>query len=220
MRWRPTEVSQIPLTVAALEGFDITAAARRYLEPHLWLEFTDVPRSGVRVDYDELRQDRPLGVITKLENNVNNLGHILAAVVQSQATIAAEADRARAQYGQPFPHREALAATRSRSAQLAADLAEQRQHPGRQTPLSPRLRVPMRPRSARRHQRRPHCTTNHSATGTRPPTSRHGSPPTAHRVPCCRCSVRGAAPAASPTGHHRVRHDVTPRPDLNLIQHR
>jgi hypothetical protein len=113
------------VTVATLDGCDITATPRRHLEPHLWLEFSDVPRTGIRIDYDELRQDRPLGIVTKLENKINGLDHTLATITQSQTTIAAEADRARSQYGQPFAHSAALTATRERSAQLAADLAAQ-----------------------------------------------------------------------------------------------
>ena len=65
------------VAVASLAGFDITATARRYLQPHLVLELVDVPRSSTTVDYDELRTDRPLGIVTKLENRASELERTL-----------------------------------------------------------------------------------------------------------------------------------------------
>jgi hypothetical protein len=62
-----------PVHVATVAGFDVIATARRYLEPHLTLELDGVPRSSVRVDYDELRSDRPLGIVVKLENRAADL---------------------------------------------------------------------------------------------------------------------------------------------------
>ena len=133
---RDTNGDTRPVPVATIGGFDITATARRYLEPHLSLELDGVPRSGVRVEFDELRQDRPLGIVTKLENKITGLDHTLATITESHASIAAESERARAQYGQPFPHRDALSGARNRSTQLAAELAEQDHH---RTPIPPLL---------------------------------------------------------------------------------
>ncbi|MFP5373267.1 MAG: hypothetical protein ACLGI3_21345, partial [Actinomycetes bacterium] len=98
-----------------------------YLEPHLGLGLVDVPRSKVTVDYDELRSDRPLGIVTRLENKAADLERTLHTISDAAVRVAAEADRARAEYGQPYPHRQALDDARVRSAQLAAELAEQKQ---------------------------------------------------------------------------------------------
>jgi hypothetical protein len=116
-----------PVHVATVAGFDVIATARRYLEPHLTLELDGVPRSSVRVDYDELRSDRPLGIVVKLENRAADLERTRDRIQASEHDLVAEADRARSDYGQPFAHTQALADARARSAQLADELAEQDQ---------------------------------------------------------------------------------------------
>jgi hypothetical protein len=58
-----------PIRVATIAYFDVLATARRYLEPHLNLEPDGVPRTSVRVDYDDLRSDRPLGIVVKCGDN-------------------------------------------------------------------------------------------------------------------------------------------------------
>ena len=113
-----------PIHVATLAGFDVIATPRRYLEPHLNLELGGVPRTSFSVDYDELRSDRPLGIVVKLENRAADLERTRDRIQASEHDLAAEADRARSDYGQPFAHTVALADARARSAQLASELAE------------------------------------------------------------------------------------------------
>jgi hypothetical protein len=114
-----------PVHVGTVAGFDVITTARRYLEPHLNLELAGVPRSSVRVEYDELCSDRPLGIVVKLENRAADLERTRDRILASEHDLAAEADRARTDYGQAFPH--ALADASARSAQLADELAEQDQ---------------------------------------------------------------------------------------------
>ena len=116
-----------PVHVATVAGFDVIATPRRYLEPHLNLELGGVPRSSFSVDYDELRSDRPLGIVVKLENRAADLERTRDRIQASEHDVAAEADRARSDYGQPFAHTVALADARARSAQLASELAERDQ---------------------------------------------------------------------------------------------
>jgi N12 class adenine-specific DNA methylase len=117
-----------PTQVATIAGFDVIATARRYLEPHLNLELDGVPRSSFSVDYDELRSDRPLGIVVKLENRAADLERTRDRIQASEHDLAAEAARARSDYGQPFAHTQALAGARARSGELAAELAEKDQH--------------------------------------------------------------------------------------------
>ena len=116
-----------PTTVASIAGHEVIATARRYLEPHISLELAGVPRSHVRVEPDELRTDRPLGIVIKLENRAADLERTLSRLIHEADALAREGDRARNDYGQPFAHREALADARIRSTALAAELAEQSQ---------------------------------------------------------------------------------------------
>ena len=117
-----------PVHVATVAGFDVITTPRRYLEPHLNLELGGVPRSSFSVDYDELRSDRPLGIVVKLENRAADLERTRDRIQASEHDLAAEADRARSDYGQPFAHTQALADARARSAELATELAEKDQH--------------------------------------------------------------------------------------------
>ncbi len=114
-----------PNQIGNLGGFDVIATPRRFLEPHLSLELAGIPRSTVRVDFDELRNDRPLGIVVKLENRIGDLERTRHLVDDEHAALSREADRARDDYGQPFTRAEALQAARARSAELAAELAEQ-----------------------------------------------------------------------------------------------
>jgi hypothetical protein len=114
-----------PNHIGSLGGFDITATPRRFLEPHLSLELAGIPRSHIRVDYDELRADRPLGIVIQLENRVRDLERTRHKIEDEAAALAREAEQARADHGKPFTRREALDTARARSAQLAAELAEQ-----------------------------------------------------------------------------------------------
>jgi hypothetical protein len=114
-----------PTHVATVAGFDVIATARRYLEPHFTLELDGVPRSNVSVNFDELRSDRPLGIVIKLENRAADLERTRAKLIDEADTLAREAARARDDSDQPFPRRDALLAVRARSGELATELAEQ-----------------------------------------------------------------------------------------------
>lgn len=109
--------------VAQLGGFEILASGRRLLHPHLRLELSGVPRSGLDVDLDEARAARPLGIITRLENRVAGLAGIRADVSREIERASTERDRAAAELGQPFPHAQALDTARQRGAELEAELA-------------------------------------------------------------------------------------------------
>ncbi|MCW2632702.1 MAG: helicase domain protein, partial [Pseudonocardia sp.] len=111
--------------VAHIGGFDVLAAGQRLLEPHLRLELAGVPRSGFTLGLDEVRPDRPIGIITKLENRVAAISQLRAEVEQEIHRSTTERDRAAAELGQPFPHAAALATSRARETELAAELAEQ-----------------------------------------------------------------------------------------------
>jgi hypothetical protein len=80
--------------------------AQRYLQPHLSVELVDVPCSS-SISYDGLRADKPLGIITRLENKTHDLDRTHATIADLAANVSAEADRARTDYGQPFPHHQA-----------------------------------------------------------------------------------------------------------------
>jgi N12 class adenine-specific DNA methylase/SAM-dependent methyltransferase len=114
-----------PRVVARLGGFDVLAAGQRLLEPHLRLELAGVPRSGFTLGLDEIRPERPLGIITKLENRVAAIGQLRAEIEHEMHRSTTERDRATTELGQPFPHTDALATCRTRGAELAAELAEQ-----------------------------------------------------------------------------------------------
>jgi N12 class adenine-specific DNA methylase len=118
-----------PVILGSVGGFTVAATARRYLQPHLSVELVDVPRSSFTVSYYELRSDKPLGIIARLENKTHDLDRTRATIVGLAANVSAEADRARADYGQPFTHRQALLDARTRSAQLATELADPDRHP-------------------------------------------------------------------------------------------
>ena len=116
--------------VAHLGGFDVLAAGQRLLEPHLRLELAGVPRSGFTVGMEEIRPDRPLGIVTKLENRVAAIGQLRAELAHEIHRSTTERDRAATELGQPFPHTAALATCRARGTELATELAEQAtQHP-------------------------------------------------------------------------------------------
>ena len=109
--------------IATIAGFDVYATPRRFLEPHLILDLDGVPRSSFDVGFDELRADRPIGIITRLENRAADIDRTAARIQTQIDALAAEADRARHQYGQPFTHRGALDSARHRSTELAEELA-------------------------------------------------------------------------------------------------
>jgi len=111
--------------IAHLGGFDVLAAGQRLLEPHLRVELAGVPRSGFTLGLDEIRPDRPLGIITKLENRVAAISQLRAEIEQEIHRSSTERDRAATELGQPFPHTAALATCRTRGTELAAELAEE-----------------------------------------------------------------------------------------------
>jgi hypothetical protein len=114
-----------PQTVAQLGGFDVLASGHRVPDPHLRLELAGVPGSGFTLGLDELRPDRPLGIITRLENRAHGIATSRTELEHEITRLRSERDRAAADLGQPFPHADALATARRRSTELAAELAEQ-----------------------------------------------------------------------------------------------
>jgi len=116
-----------PTRVATVAGFDVIATARRYLEPHFTLELADVPLSSVSVGFDELRSERPVGIVIRLENRATDLERSLDKLTAEAAALSREAERSRADYGQPFAHTKALTDARALSADLATQLADQGQ---------------------------------------------------------------------------------------------
>jgi N12 class adenine-specific DNA methylase len=153
-----------PVHVASVAGFDVTATARRFLEPHLVLELAGVPRSSITVALDELRTERPLGIITKLENRAGELDRTLQRIHTTETSLTAEAGRARGDYGQPFAHTQALATARARSTELAAELAEP-------TPPAPEPAATQTPEAGTSH----HSTSDDTparAPETEPPATR------------------------------------------------
>ena len=113
-----------PRVVAHIGGFDVIAAGQRILEPQVRLELAGVPRSGFNLTLDEVRTDKPLGIITKLENRVAGISHTRVEVERDIERTSSERDRAAAEVGQPFTHADALTRSRSRGQQLAAEMAE------------------------------------------------------------------------------------------------
>jgi N12 class adenine-specific DNA methylase/SAM-dependent methyltransferase len=192
-----------PAHVATLAGFDIIATARRYLDPHFTLELSGVPLSSISVAFDELRADRPLGIVLRLENRASDLEHTAHKVAEEAAMLTREADRARAEYDKPFPRHDALIAARARSAELAAELAEQdtqRQHhpPSPAAALTP---TPARPIAA--------APTNGGGDPDRLPAD---SPPVT--APRKDAPPPPAVPAATASGR-----DWTARPPRSPAEH-
>ena len=203
-----------PATIATVAGLDVVATARRYLEPHFTLEFAGVPLTSFSVAFDELRSDRPLGIVTRLENRAGDLERTRDKLTDEAAALAREAERSRAEYGQPFAHTAALAAARSLSADLAAQLAEQNQHPTADQPgtsaassqtTSPTSATPPVPgdvvaatlnsRPPRRH--RPIATGPPSHHARRKTTSRWPATPRPRPSPPARRSRPWTDPASS-----------------------
>jgi hypothetical protein len=121
----PTARNIDPRVIAAIAGFDILATGQRLPDPHLILELHGVPRSGFTVTLDELNPERPLGLITRLENRAANLANTHAEVDHEITRTITERDRAQTELGQPFPHTDALTAARQRSADLDAEIFEE-----------------------------------------------------------------------------------------------
>ena len=181
-----------PVRIAHLAGFDITAVARRYLQPHVVLDLPAVPRSSITVDYEELRSDRPLGIITKLENRAAELERTRARVLAEHTRLSAEADRARAGYNQPFPHADALAKTRARAAQLAEELAT-RDTPPADTPAAART-APAPPTPLPTDATSPAATTPDAPARPRPPAPAHDPAPTSPARPTGAAGTQRSAP--------------------------
>ncbi len=112
-----------PTQVAELAGLRVLATAVRHPEPHLRLELADVPRSGLTVELAELRTARPTGLLARLENRAGSIGAVHTGIGRELEQLRAEHDRARAELDRPFPHLQALADARRRSARLTEELS-------------------------------------------------------------------------------------------------
>jgi len=114
-----------PVPVGTLAGFTVTATRRTGVDtPYLLVAITEIPRSAFRVEYPDLRDTRPLGIVTKLENRVSDLGYTTGKVTIEHERATIEVERARADMTAGFPHAQALADARERSSRLAEELAE------------------------------------------------------------------------------------------------
>ena len=69
-----------PTHVATIAGFDVYATPRRFFEPHLSLELAGAPRTNFTVDFNELRNDRPIGIVTRLENRASDLDRTVVRI--------------------------------------------------------------------------------------------------------------------------------------------
>jgi hypothetical protein len=161
-----------PHHVATIGGFTVDATPRRLLQPHLILQLAGVPRSGITVDYDELRSDRPIGIITRLENRADDVDRLIVRIDTEISGLSAEADRARSHYSQPFTHRDALAVARQRSAELTEQLARTDDDTATPAPTSTGAEAaptPVIATSADEQSRSPAPNVAHDRVTTRPP---------------------------------------------------
>jgi Helicase conserved C-terminal domain len=163
-----------PHHVATIAGFTVDATPRRLLQPHLSLQLAGVPRSGITVVYHELRSDRSIGIITRLENRADAIDRLIVRIDTEISGLRAEADRARSQYSQPFTHRDALAVGRQRSAELTEQLARTDDDTATPAPTSTEAEAaptPVTATSADEQTRSPAPNAAHDRVTTRPRTT-------------------------------------------------
>ncbi len=111
-----------PVPIGAVGGLTIEATTRRYPEMRLYLSLADVPRSGGDVEYSELRADRPIGLVTRLENRAANLPKTRIDLVAERASLITERERASSALLAPFAHTDALRNARALSQRLTEEL--------------------------------------------------------------------------------------------------
>lgn len=88
------------------------------------IDLAGVPRSTIDIRPRELDTERPLGIITKLENCVSRIPRSLQEVATETAKTHNEIDQAEAHIGPPFPRHDELEELRRRCIALTEELAE------------------------------------------------------------------------------------------------
>jgi N12 class adenine-specific DNA methylase/SAM-dependent methyltransferase len=116
-----------PTGLGALGGFTVGCSALRgaHGETLVQLGFSGVPLPPVRVTETELdlTPDKPpIGLIARLENRLADLDSERASALDAIAHAEAEAERARAALGAPFPQAAELSRARAESDRLAEEL--------------------------------------------------------------------------------------------------
>ena len=165
-----------------------------------------MPVPAVRISEAELDLapgKPPVGLITRLENKLADLGADRDKVLQEISRIQAETERARAAVSAPFAHADELSRARAQSDRLAEELSGEPSAPRR--PHQPRHRTPARRhRTRQRTQQRP--TAIQASTHLRQARPRTAPAPAPAVPPRPRTSPApgpGTQPAAEETGSGR-----------------
>ena len=116
--------------IGTLGGFTIISTPTWGSGNQVWahLRFDGVPVPAVRISETELglTSDKPpVGLITRLENKLADLGADRDKVLEEISRIQAETERARTAIGAPFAHADELARARTQSDRLAEELSGQ-----------------------------------------------------------------------------------------------
>jgi hypothetical protein len=90
------------------------------------LDLPAVPRAGFGIGYDTLRTERPLGIITKLENRITGLARTFSTITNEYAALRAEAERTRADYVDNFWKARHTRPVVARTAELTPEAAPSR----------------------------------------------------------------------------------------------
>jgi len=114
-----------PQPIGQVGGFTVLARTQRYPQQRLHLSLDGVPRSGTAVEYGELRADRPVGLVTRLENRSANLPKTRSDLTEEITRNTRERERASAALLTPFQHTDALREARALSQRLADALAKE-----------------------------------------------------------------------------------------------
>ena len=119
-----------PGHIGTLGGFTIISTPTWGSGNQVWahLRFDGVPVPAVRISETELglTSDKPpVGLITRLENKLADLGADRDKAAEEISRIQAETERARTAIGAPFAHADELARARTQSDRLAEELSGQ-----------------------------------------------------------------------------------------------
>ena len=114
--------------IGTLGGFTIICTPTWGSGNQVWahLRFDGVPVPAVRISETELglAPDKPpVGLITRLENKLADLGADRDKVLEEISRIQAETERARTAVGAPFAHADELSRARAQSDRLAEELS-------------------------------------------------------------------------------------------------
>ena len=114
--------------IGTLGGFTIICTPTWGSGNQVWahLRFDGVPVPAVRISEAELDLapgKPPVGLITRLENKLADLGADRDKVLQEISRIQAETERARAAVSAPFAHADELSRARAQSDRLAEELS-------------------------------------------------------------------------------------------------